>query len=90
MTYDKAVLIGNAIVCFVMFLRVILFERKDKHYSRFGSWIAWLFLGYTISIPVYAYLDPKYQSSTQLLIANIFLCISMLYKRGNVMWFFKK
>ncbi|HCT1399451.1 phage holin family protein [Morganella morganii] len=90
MTYDKLLLIANALVCFVMFFRGLYFKRGDKNYSKLGGWLAWLFLGYSISVPVFSYLDPSYQAGFQNLIPNSFLCAALFAKRGNVMQLLKK
>ncbi|WP_336432250.1 phage holin family protein [Providencia rettgeri] len=90
MTYDKFMLITNAFVCLVMFFRTLYFVRGDKGYSRLGSWLAYAFLGYSISVPVYSYLDPSYQAGIQNLIPNLFLCAALFAKRGNVMQLIKK
>ncbi|MEQ5318016.1 phage holin family protein [Providencia vermicola] len=90
MTYDKFMLITNAFVCLVMFLRALYFVRDGKGYSRLGSWLAYAFLGYSISVPVYSYLDPSYQAGFQNLIPNTFLCAALFAKRGNVMQLIKK
>ena len=90
MTYDKSLLIINALICLIMFFRGLYFVRGDKCYSRLGGWLAWVFLGYSISVPVFSYLDPTYQVGIQNLIPNSFLCAALFAKRGNVMQLLKK
>ncbi|AMG65733.1 MULTISPECIES: phage holin family protein [Providencia] len=90
MTYDKLMLITNALVCLVMFLRGLYFVRNGKGYSKLGGWLAYAFLGYSASVPVYSYLDPSYQAGIQNLIPNLFLCAALFAKRGNVMQLIKK
>ncbi|EMB3084222.1 phage holin family protein [Providencia rettgeri] len=90
MTYDKLLLLINASICLVMFFRGLYFVRGGKEYSRLGGWLAWAFLGYSASVPIYSFLDPMYKVGLQNLIPNLFLCAAIFAKRGNIMQLIKK
>lgn len=89
MMFEKALIILNAVICSVIFVRVFSFRRNGRQHCAKGAWIAWLILSYSASVPVRAYFDPVYHADITSVISNLLICAAVLVYRGNVMSFFK-
>lgn len=86
---EKLLIILNAAICSVIFVRVFTFRRNGRQHCTKGAWIAWLVLSYSASVPVRAYFDPIYHADFTSVISNSLICAAVLVYRGNVMSFFK-
>ncbi|HCR4002930.1 TPA: phage holin family protein [Morganella morganii] len=93
MMFEKVLIILNAVICSVIFVRVFSFRRNGRQHCAKGAWIAWIVLSYSANVPVrtaqFFLFDSPYYADITSVISNLLICAAVLVYRGNVMSFFK-
>lgn len=79
----------NAVVCGLISLRLITFDKTGLNHRPFMSFIAYVIIVATGSVPIRMITgDPVQQDISQTLL-NIIMCIALFAMKGNVATFLK-
>lgn len=90
MTLQILLLNVNAIVCFLIAVRLFTFRRGEKQHNWVGSVFACILIVACFAIAIRIITGEYHKADWAETAINITLCISLYRSRGNVMHIFRK
>src|SRR5471030_1284516 len=90
MTLQHIILNVNAIVCFLIAVRIFTFRRGNSAHSWVGGFSAYILIVACIAITVRIITGEYQKADLAETTINITLCVALYRSRGNVMNIFRK
>lgn len=86
---DVVLIAYNAVVCGIISLVLMFFERKGATHRRWASWVAWILCVTYMSFPIRFLFGQVLAVDWSTLVINTIFCAAIICLRGNVAQLFK-
>ncbi|MEN3751673.1 phage holin family protein [Mangrovibacter sp. SLW1] len=84
MTISEPAALVNAVICGVIVLVLMFYQRGDARHRPLISWLAYIIVLVYASVPFRFIFGLYHQSHWLVVLANILICVIILRVRGNV------
>ena len=74
----------NAVLCFLIAVRLFTFDRKNCKYNAKISWLAWLMITSSASVFIFSFFDFPHRAHYAQVIMNMTLLICFIKSKGNM------
>ncbi|MBI0096007.1 phage holin family protein [Gilliamella sp. W8136] len=74
----------NAVLCFLIAVRLFTFDRKNCKYNAKISWLAWLMITSSASVFIFSFFDFPHRAHYAQTIMNMTLLICFIKSKGNM------